>query len=185
MSTISASRTIPAPVDIVFDEYTDHERLSDLPLVISAKLIREGATDKNGLGAVRRVNAGLMQLQEEVTVFDRPHLMEYRITWSFPRVQHDLGRVEFTSVPGGTEVSWTSVSSLRLLGGRLDPILAPLFAFLFRTTLRQVEKRSLARRAPDSPAASPRASNRRVEAHSASTKRKVAGSPSALGTRDA
>lgn len=145
MSTISASRTIPAPIDIVFDEYSDHERLSDLPLVISAKLIREGTSERNGLGAVRRVNAGLMQLQEEVTAFDRPHLMEYRITSSFPRVLHDLGRVEFASVPGGTEVSWTSISSLRLLGGRLDWILVPLLAYLFRTTLRQVEERSLAR----------------------------------------
>lgn len=145
MGTISVQRTIPAPIDIVFDEYTDHVRLADLPLVLSARLEREGTTERNGLGAVRRVNAGVMQLREEITAFERPHLMEYRITWSRPALQHDLGRVELTEVPGGTHVQWTSVSSLRLLGGRLDPVLRGVLTRTFATTLRQVEQRSLAR----------------------------------------
>lgn len=145
MQTISLSRVIPAPIDIVFDEYTDHERLSDLPMAISSKVITPGHTEKNGLGAVRRLNAGVIQLREDITAFERPRLMEYRITWSFPKARHDLGRVQFTEVPGGTRVDWTTVFSVNLLGGRVDPAFKALFTGVFRTVLKQVEKRSVAR----------------------------------------
>ncbi|OUZ09475.1 MxaD family protein [Aeromicrobium sp. PE09-221] len=145
MQTISLMKTIPAPIVIVFDEYTDHERLSDLPMAISSKVTTPGRTEKNGLGAVRRLNAALIQLQEEITAFERPHLMEYRITWSFPKARHDLGRVEFSEVPGGTRVHWTTVFSVDLLGGRIDPVFKAMFTMVFKTVLRQVEKRSVTR----------------------------------------
>jgi hypothetical protein len=145
MQTIDLRKVIPAPIDVVFDEYTDHERLSDLPMAISSKVTRPGRTEKNGLGAIRRLNAAAIQLEEEITAFERPHLMEYRIVWSFPKARHDLGRVEFAEVPGGTEVRWTTVFGVKLLGGRLDPAFKALFASVFKTVLRQVEKRSVAR----------------------------------------
>ncbi|UDY24020.1 SRPBCC family protein [Nocardioides sp. Kera G14] len=147
MQTISLSKVIPAPIDIVFDEYTDHERLSELPMAISSKVTTPGHTEKNGLGAVRRLNAGAIQLREEITAFERPHLMEYRITWSFPKARHDLGRVEFTEVPGGTRVDWRTVFTveLPLVGGLADPAFKVLFSGVFKTVLHQVEKRSVAR----------------------------------------
>ncbi|MCL2544178.1 MAG: SRPBCC family protein [Nocardioidaceae bacterium] len=147
MQTIDLTRVIPAPIDIVFDEYTDHERLSDLPMAISSKVTTPGRTEKNGLGAVRRLNAAAIQLQEEITRFERPTLMEYRITWSFPKARHDLGRVEFTEVPGGTQVRWKTVFSVNLAGGRLDPVFKAMFTVVFKTVLHQVEKRSVARAA--------------------------------------
>lgn len=147
MQTITLSKVIPAPIDIVFDEYTDHERLSDLPMAISSKVTRPGTTEKNGLGAIRRLNGGAIQLEEEITAFERPRLMEYRITWSFPRSRHDLGRVEFTEVEGGTRVDWTTVFTVLLpvAGPRLDPAFKALFTTVFKTVLRQVEKRSVER----------------------------------------
>lgn len=147
MQTIDLTRVIPAPIDIVFDEYTDHERLSDLPMAVSSTVTTPGRTEKNGLGAIRRLNAVAIQLEEEITAFERPHLMEYRIIWSFPKARHELGRVEFTEVPGGTQVHWTTVFSVHLpvLGHRADPAFKALFTGVFKTVLHQVEKRSIAR----------------------------------------
>lgn len=146
MQKIVVTKTIKAPIDVVFDEYTDHEKLADLPMVLSAKLVRRGKTEKNGLGAVRVVNGGAIRLREEITGFERPHLMEYRIVESFPASTHELGRVEFAEVDGGTKVTWTTVFGVR------NPLLRvgeAGFALAFRTvfmmTLSQVAKRAAAR----------------------------------------
>ncbi|SIR90504.1 SRPBCC family protein [Williamsia sterculiae] len=147
MQTINLSRFIPAPIDIVFDEFTDHERLSDLPMAVSSTVVVPGKTEKNGLGAVRRLNAVVVQLREEITAFDRPRLMEYRIIWSFPKARHELGRVEFSEVNGGTRVTWSTVFTVELpiIGDRVDRAFSLLFSKVFATVLHQMEKRSVAR----------------------------------------
>lgn len=97
MQTVVATKTIHAPIEDVFEAYTDHERLADLPMVISAKVVTPGKTEKNGLGAVRVVNGGLLKLREEVTGWERPKLMEYKILQTSPIAsKHDFGRVELT-----------------------------------------------------------------------------------------
>lgn len=146
MQTVVVTKTINAPIDVVFEEYTDHERLADLPMVISAKVVRPGKTEKNGLGAVRVVNGGALKLREEITGFERPKLMEYKILETSPiRSKHELGRVEFEEVPGGTKVTWTTVFGIR--NKRLaiaEPGFALAFKAIFTMTLNQVAKRSLA-----------------------------------------
>lgn len=145
MQTVTVTRTIPAPIGAVFDAYTDHERLADLPVVLSAKVVVPGRTEKNGLGAVRVVNGGLLRFREEITGFERPTLMEYKIVDTSPvKCDHELGRVEFTEVPGGTKIVWTTRFGARLLGGRADRALALLFRAIFTMTLRQVEQRAVA-----------------------------------------
>lgn len=146
MQTVQVSKIVKAPIEDVFEAYTDHERLSDLPMVISAKVVLPGRTEKNGLGAVRVVNGGVLVLREEITAFERPHLMEYKIVESRPRSRHDLGRVEFAEVPGGTKIVWTTVFSVRLpvIGGAADPAFAVLFKTIFRMTLAQVARRAIA-----------------------------------------
>jgi len=145
MQTVVVTKTINAPIDVVFEEFTDHERLTDLPMVLSADVVVPGRTEKNGLGAVRVVNGGLLRLREEITGFERPRLMEYRILETSPiRSEHELGRVEFTEVPGGTKVVWTTVFTAKLLGGRTDKAFALAFRLIFAMTLNQVAKRATA-----------------------------------------
>lgn len=145
MKTVVVTKTIAAPIGVVFEEYTDHERLSDLPMVISAKVVVRGDAEKNGLGAVRVVNGGLIRLREEITTFERPTLMEYRIRESRPAAKHDVGRVEFTSVPGGTKVTWTTIFGLKNpLLAKAEPAFALAFRAIFAMTLDQVAKRSIA-----------------------------------------
>lgn len=146
MKTVTATKTIAAPIDVVFEEYTDHERLADLPMVISAKVVVPGRTEKNGLGAVRVVNGGALKLREEITAFERPTLMEYKILETSPiRSKHELGRVVFEEVPGGTKVTWTTVFGIR--NKRLavaEPGFALAFKAIFTMTLNQVAKRATA-----------------------------------------
>ena len=144
MKTVTVTKVIPAPIEDVFEAYTDHERLADLPMVISAKVVTPGRTERNGLGAVRVVNGGAIRLREEITAFERPTLMEYRIRESFPPAQHDLGRVEFSEVPGGTKVVWKTVFTAKLpvIGGRADAAFALAFRTIFAMTLNQVAKRA-------------------------------------------
>jgi len=146
MKTIVVTKTINAPIEDVFDAYTDHERLADLPMVISAEVVVPGKTEKNGLGAVRVVNGGLIMLREEITAFERPHLMEYRIRESRPASKHDLGRVEFTETPDGTKVTWTTVFGVRLplVGTAIEPAFSMAFRTIFAMTLNQVAKRATA-----------------------------------------
>lgn len=146
MKTVVVTRTIKAPIEDVFDAYTDHERLADLPMVISAEVVVPGRTEKNGLGAVRVVNGGLITLREEITAFERPHLMEYRIRESRPKSEHELGRVEFTETPEGTTVTWTTVFGVRLpiVGTAAEPAFAAAFRAIFVMTLNQVAKRAVA-----------------------------------------
>jgi uncharacterized protein YndB with AHSA1/START domain len=145
MKTIVVTKTIKAPIEHVFEAYTDHERLADLPMVISAKVVVPGKTEKNGLGAVRVVNGGLITLREEITAFERPHLMEYRTRDSRPRSEHELGRVEFVEAPGGTKVTWTTVFGLRSpLLAVAEPAFALAFRAIFKMTLDQVAKRAIA-----------------------------------------
>jgi hypothetical protein len=67
MRTISVPKVIPAPIDTVFDEHADHERLPDLPMAISSKVATPGRSEKNGVGAGREVDRGpLLGLTEEI-----------------------------------------------------------------------------------------------------------------------
>ena len=145
MQTIVVDKMIGAPISDVFDAFVDHERLADLPVVLSARVDVPGVTEKNGLGAVRVVNGGVITLREEVTAFERPHLMEYAIRRSRPALEHTLGRVEFTEVAGVTRVVWTSAFELnnRILRV-VEPAFAAGFHLVFVTVLRQTAKRAKA-----------------------------------------
>jgi len=146
MQTVIVTKTINAPIEVVFDAYTDHERLADLPMVRSARVVTPGTTERNGLGAVREVDGGLIWLREEITAFERPTLMEYRIRKARPRAKHELGRVELTQVPNGTKITWTTVFDvdLPLVGSLPGPAFALLFRGIFTMTLNQVAKRATA-----------------------------------------
>lgn len=147
MHTLTATRTIPAPIDVVFEAFTDHEKLSQLPMVRSCKVTAPGATERNGLGAVRELDCGPIRLREQITAFERPHRMEYRIVDGRPPADHEFGTVDFAEAPAATKVTWTTRFGLRApagLGRVLDPLFGVGFGVVFRMVLRNVERRALA-----------------------------------------
>ena len=126
MQTIRVERTLPAPAEKVFDLATDHAGYTALSGVTSARLVRAGAQDRNGVGAVREIKAGPIRIQEEVTAFERPGLMDYKVVHSTIPLRHELGRMEFSETSEGTHVVWTTVIGvdIPLLGRLLTPLAA-------------------------------------------------------------
>lgn len=144
MGTIHVTRVLRAPAEKVFDVLADHARYGDLPGVRSAELVRTGAPDPNGVGALRRVDVGLARFDEEITAFERPTLLAYKIVRSRPPVAHEGGEMRFRAVPDGVEVTWTS--TLRVLvpivGGIVTALAVRQMTRAFDAVLLAVEEKA-------------------------------------------
>lgn len=146
MYTLHVTKIIAAPVDEVFGAYTDHEKLSQVFGIRSCRVTRPGDTEHNGLGAIRELDCGPIWLREEITGFDRPRRVEYRIRDSRPRADHRHGQVDFIETPEGTQITWTTIFGIPTpaIGKLLDPVFGIGFGIAFRLVLRNVEQRVLA-----------------------------------------
>jgi hypothetical protein len=135
-----------APIEKVFDIITDHARYAEMFGLKASKLIREGKPHKNGVGAIREIDAGNAWFQEEVTHFERPVRLDYRIIKSRPPIDHQGGSVRLEKVPEGTKVVWTSTLHIRLpiIGGLVTRLMAPQLERAFHSTLKETERRAAA-----------------------------------------
>jgi len=143
MKTITVTRTIPAPIEKVFDLLADHANYQAHFGVKGSKLIREGKPDKNGLGAVRWIDSGPIQFEEEITLYDRPRRYDYLITKCSAPLEHQGGTILLESVGTATRVTWTSVMRVKmpLLGGLLTQVLAARIGRAFGSMLKETERR--------------------------------------------
>jgi uncharacterized protein YndB with AHSA1/START domain len=117
MSEIVRTVRISRPRDAVFAMLADHEGMSRWPGVKRALLVKEGSP-RNGVGAIRRITAGGLTLDEEIVEFDPPGRLAYTIIKGLP-VKH-LGTVSLTDEGGATRVEW-HVKMTSFI-----PLLAPL-----------------------------------------------------------
>ena len=143
MKTITVTRTIPAPIEQVFAVLADHANYKQFPGVKDSKLLKTGTPAPNGVGAVRFIDAGKARFTEEITAYEAPKRLDYRITRSFPPVRHEGGSIRLKSGAKGTEVTWTSAIELGvpLVGGLFTPLLAAELGKAFGHMLAAVEKR--------------------------------------------
>jgi uncharacterized protein YndB with AHSA1/START domain len=103
---IELSQHVPAAPDRVFALLTDHvgwERWAGVKEVV---LRQKGDPPPNGLGAIRVIRAGGMAIEEEVTAFDPPSRMAYRLVAGAPVRDHE-GQVRFEPDGSGTKVTWS------------------------------------------------------------------------------
>lgn len=143
MPTVRVEETVDVPRDDLFAVFTDHEGYGRFPGVKKCELIRPGHTERNGLGAVRRVHlGGPTVLEEEIVAFDAPNSYEYRITRARPlRVKHTLGRVELEALNANrTKVVWTSTFEIPLpiVGKLIGKRAAVQFTRAFRATIHTI-----------------------------------------------
>ncbi len=106
MHEIHIRQRFEAPLDRVFATVTDHE---GMPAWLPAKvrLVKQGAPDRNGLGAVRRIVARGLAVHEEVVRWEPPHAMDYRVIGRSPLRDH-LGEMRFSSQnDGGALLDYT------------------------------------------------------------------------------
>ena len=143
MKTITVTRVIPAPIEKVFDVLADHGNYKSFPGVTDSRLLKEGRPDRNGLGAVRRIETPGVWFEEEIVAYERPRRFDYRITASKLPLEHQGGSLRFESIGGGTLVTWTSTLRVKVpvVGGLLTRLVAPRLGKAFGSMLKETERR--------------------------------------------
>ena len=142
MAEIRAERTLEAPIDRVFEVLADHERYDRFRGITHARLVREGETERNGVGALRELAAGPIRFSEEITAFERPVRLDYLIREVNLPFEHDGGSIRFEAVDDGTCVLWTSTFTTRVpvVGGPLGGLTAAAFKRGFIRILEDTER---------------------------------------------
>ncbi|XOV78129.1 MAG: SRPBCC family protein [Aestuariibacter sp.] len=144
MYTIHVEKTLDMPIEKAFEAITDHQNYSLYVGIKEANLLRSGDNEKNGTGAIRQIKAGGMTLQEEITEFQKPTRMAYRIISAKPvGMIHPVGTINLSPVGDKTKVVWHSEFGFRfpVIGQWLDNWFGPKFSKAFSVLLRGMEKR--------------------------------------------
>ena len=122
MFDIYVERLIDKDINTVFEVLADHEGSSQFRGVENATLLEPGELEKNGAGALREIDLGTVQFVERITVFDRPHRLDYLIEKSSPLpIKHEQGTITLQEEGGATRVTWVSKGTINI------PMLGALF----------------------------------------------------------
>ena len=103
MASFTLTRYIAAAPETVFGVLTDHRKYSELTPLRKAELEREGETDVNGVGAIRRLTVAGPPMREEVIAFEAPSRFSYTVLSGLP-VRDHVGTVELSAADGGTRM---------------------------------------------------------------------------------
>jgi uncharacterized protein YndB with AHSA1/START domain len=136
---VEAQQLIAAPVQVVWDRYTDHVSWTDWAGLGRVRLTREGVPAPNGVGCVREISSLGVKVYEEVLSFDPPRRMTYRIVRGGLPISDHLGEVVFEPRDGGTLVTWRCQFRSRIPG--LGGVFRAFIARLFRNALRNLSHR--------------------------------------------
>ena len=104
MASFTLNHEIAAPPETVFEVLTDHRRYSELTPLRKSVLEREGETDPNGVGAIRKLTAVGPPMREEVIAYEAPSRFSYTVLSGLP-VRDHVGTVELTPSGGGTKIA--------------------------------------------------------------------------------
>lgn len=131
MFRVEVSEFVPRSTDFVFQVLADHDQYGQFPGVDSGKVLEAGAPERNGLGALRLVKAGPLQLHERITGFEPGRLMAYHIEHARPLpVAHDVGEIRLSAEGDGTRVDWVSAGRVAI------PVLGPAIDRVFESRVR-------------------------------------------------
>lgn len=102
---VFVERSFDQPIERVFQRYTDHEGWTSWAGLGAVRLVREGTPERTGVGSVRafQLTPGL---REEVTRFEPPARMEYKVVAGPVPMADHLGEVMFESEGNGTRLRW-------------------------------------------------------------------------------
>jgi uncharacterized protein YndB with AHSA1/START domain len=103
---LEISRHVPAAPARVFALYADHVGWEKWAGVKEVVLRQTGDPPPNGLGAIRVIRARGMAVEEEITAFEPPTRMVYRLVAGAPIRDHE-GVVRFEPDGAGTRVTWS------------------------------------------------------------------------------
>jgi hypothetical protein len=116
VSTTFASATrIAAPVDVVWAVMTDHVRYARWGSAKTVTIERAGSPPPNGLGAIRCFHAGPIKVREEVTGWEPPSRMTYRLN-SRQLTRTYTSEMTLRDDAGVTVLEWSSTFEPRIPG---------------------------------------------------------------------
>ena len=147
MFKIKVDRIVKKPIDEVFEALSDHANYGSFKAVGVAKLVAEGVEERNGVGALRTIQAGPVKFWERITAFERPTHMQYKIEKSKPvKMQHDKGVIDLKDLGDGTtQVTWVSEGRitipLPLIGRLFDRQMQKQGTIGFSSILKSIESR--------------------------------------------
>ena len=123
LARIEVEHLLNKPPEAVFELISAHERYKEFANFDESVLLEEGDTEKNGLGALRRLSSGRMWFQERITCFDRPKKMCYRVEDnSIIPLKHEIGEITIEPIDGKSRVIWVSHARVEF------PFLGPFLA---------------------------------------------------------
>jgi uncharacterized protein YndB with AHSA1/START domain len=141
MQQVEVTEIVDAPVQAVWDRYTDHVSWSEWAGLGKVRLEREGTPPPNGVGCVRVFsNAGLNVVYEEVLSFEPPRRMTYRVVRGAVPLKDHLGEVLFEPRDGRTLVTWRCRFDSKIPG--LGGLFRALITRMFRNALRGLARTS-------------------------------------------
>jgi uncharacterized protein YndB with AHSA1/START domain len=103
VASFTFTREIAAPAETVFEVLTDHRRYSELTPLRKSELEREGETDVNGVGAIRKLTVIGPPMREEVIAYEAPSRFSYTVLSGLP-VRDHVGTVELSADGSGTKM---------------------------------------------------------------------------------
>jgi hypothetical protein len=104
MNRVEIEQVVRAPREVAFARYTDHVGWSEWARIGRVSLVKQGRSERDGLGCVRSFS--LFGLHEEVTEFERPQRMAYRIVRGGYPLKDHRAQVLFEPHADGTRIVW-------------------------------------------------------------------------------
>jgi hypothetical protein len=134
----TATATVKAPVDQVWAVLAHHEGMASWGPGMKVTLDKEGAPERDGLGAVRRIKAPgpAPAIVEEITRFEAGRVLGYKALGGVPFRSYS-GEVVLSATGGGTRIEWTLTADQRL------PVVEQIALKAVVTTLLQLLVRAV------------------------------------------
>jgi uncharacterized protein YndB with AHSA1/START domain len=141
MQHIEVRRRFNAPPEKVWEIYTDHAGWKEWAGFSDSWLETQGSPDRNGVGCLRGFSGNGVTVFEEVTEFEAPRRMVYRVVrGGIPMRDHE-GTVELLPDGDGTELIWRCRFESRIPG--LGWLMKIVVTKVFRDALAGLERRKL------------------------------------------
>ena len=137
MRQIEVEGTVAAPRPAVWKVFTDHVGWTRWAGVKEVVLRQQGDPPPDGLGAIRVVRSGGVAVEEEITGFDPPKRLTYRLVAGIPVRDHEA-EVRFDVCDSGTRLTWRVRFEPRIPG--TGGILARLLRRSLRGTLDRLAR---------------------------------------------
>lgn len=142
MIKVETQATFPIPIEKLWSIYTDHANWKQWTFMTTTYLDKEGAEEKNGVGAIRVFGNAKAHAYEEVTLFKPHQRMEYKVIKGGLPFKNHHGIVEFSSDEANpnsqSSIYWYCTFDPKIPG--TGWLLKRITQFVFDSSLKGLQK---------------------------------------------